>query len=106
MSAQVIRLRLITADGRVRTLDAEHEPEVFRCARTALGTLGVLSTVTLRCVPQFNLRVSTRSAPLDTVLGRVHRVGRRGRPRRVLLAALAGHGRSAGDAGHRRPAHP
>ncbi|TDC84973.1 FAD-binding protein [Micromonospora sp. KC606] len=68
LSAQVIRLRLVTADGRVRTLDADHEPEVFRCARTALGTLGVLSTVTLRCVPQFNLRVSTRSEPLDTVL--------------------------------------
>ena len=68
-SAQVIRLRLITADGRVRTLDAEHEPELFRCARTALGTLaGAEAPSTLRCVPQFNLRVSTRSAPLDTVL--------------------------------------
>ncbi|GGM15095.1 D-arabinono-1,4-lactone oxidase [Micromonospora yangpuensis] len=68
LSAQVVRLRLVTADGRVRTLDADREPEVFRCARTALGTLGVLSTVTLRCVPQFNLRVSYRTEPLDTVL--------------------------------------
>ncbi|MFI5494172.1 D-arabinono-1,4-lactone oxidase [Actinoplanes sp. NPDC051859] len=68
LSSQIIRLRLITAAGAVRTLDAESSPDEFRCARTALGTLGILSTVTLRCVPQFRLRVSQRTEPLDAVL--------------------------------------
>ena len=68
LSAQVTRLRLVTASGAVRTLDAAGDPDVFRCARTALGTLGVLSTVTLRCVPQFRLRVSGRTERLDAVL--------------------------------------
>lgn len=67
-AGQLVRMRLVTADGSVRVLDADAEPELFRCARTALGTLGVISTVTLRCVPQFNLRVTQRGDRLDAVL--------------------------------------
>jgi len=68
LSSLVTRLRLVTADGTVRTLDPATDPDTFRCARTSLGALGVLSTLTLRCVPQFNLRVHTRTEPVEVVL--------------------------------------
>ncbi|MWK35651.1 hypothetical protein GEV43_17450 [Actinomadura sp. J1-007] len=42
----------------------------MRAARTSLGTLGVISTVTLRCVPRFNLRSVPGAERLDGILDR------------------------------------
>lgn len=70
LSGDVTALRLVTADGRVRELDRWNDSEVFRCARTALGALGVVSTVTLRCVPAFNLRVVGGTTGLEALLER------------------------------------
>jgi FAD-linked oxidoreductase len=67
-AGQVAALRLVTADGSVRAIDPDTEPTLFRAARTSLGALGIISAVTLRCVPAFNLRVVTRSKPLDALL--------------------------------------
>ncbi|MGW2254622.1 D-arabinono-1,4-lactone oxidase [Kitasatospora sp. NPDC001660] len=67
-SGQVLGLTLVTADGEVRSCGPDHEPDLFRAAATALGALGVISTVTLRCVPKFNLRVVEGSEPVDGIL--------------------------------------
>ncbi len=48
-------LELVTADGEVLRCSATEEPEVFHCARVGLGALGVVTKVTLRCVPAFAL---------------------------------------------------
>jgi len=71
LAGLVSELRLVTADGRVRCYDTETEPELLRCARTALGSLGIITALTLRCVPKFNLRVTNRSEPLAALLERV-----------------------------------
>ncbi|OLF17238.1 D-arabinono-1,4-lactone oxidase [Actinophytocola xanthii] len=63
-----VGLRLVTADGAVRDCDERRDPELFRCARTSLGALGVVTRVTLRCEPAFRLRVVGGSRPLDDVL--------------------------------------
>ncbi|WP_328395230.1 FAD-binding protein [Streptomyces sp. NBC_00390] len=70
LSGQVTRVRLATADGEVRDIGPGDDPDLWASVRTALGTLGVLTTVTLRCVPQFNLRHQLRSEPLDALLER------------------------------------
>ncbi|MBV7696596.1 FAD-binding protein [Streptomyces sp. TRM70350] len=70
LSGQVARVRLVTADGAVRDIGPDGDPDLWGAVRTALGTLGVLSTVTLRCVPQFNLRLRLSDEPLDALLER------------------------------------
>ncbi|MDJ1132747.1 D-arabinono-1,4-lactone oxidase [Streptomyces iconiensis] len=70
LSGAVTRVRLVTAEGEIRDLGPEADPDLWGAVRTALGTLGVLSTVTLRCVPQFNLRLRLGSEPLDALLER------------------------------------
>jgi L-gulonolactone oxidase len=55
LATQVIGLRLVAGDGSVIECSADVEPEVFHAARVGLGALGVISTVTLRCPPAFNL---------------------------------------------------
>jgi L-gulono-1,4-lactone dehydrogenase len=69
-SSQVVRVRLVTADGRIRDIGPADDPDVWCAVRTGLGSLGVLTAVTLRCVPQFNLRLRQRSEPLDALLRR------------------------------------
>jgi L-gulonolactone oxidase len=68
LAAQIVAMRLVVADGSVIECDAEHEAEVFHCARVGLGALGIVSTVTLQLVPAFNLRVVNEPVRVDTVL--------------------------------------
>jgi L-gulonolactone oxidase len=70
LATQVEALEIALADGSVRRCDAEQNPELFQAARVGLGALGVITSVTLRCVPAFGLAADERSAPLDSVLER------------------------------------
>ena len=71
IATQVTGLRLITGDGSIIECSAEKEPEVFSAARVGLGALGIISTVTLRCVKAFNLRVLEMPERVDQVLERL-----------------------------------
>src|SRR4051794_21607082 len=70
LSAQVAALRLVTASGDVASCSADEDPELFRAARVGIGALGVVSAVTLRCVPAYTLRRTDGQRPLDEVLSR------------------------------------
>ena len=68
LAAQVRRLVIITADGsRLRCSATEH-PDIYAAARVGLGALGVISEVTLQCVPSFELHAAEGPALLDEVL--------------------------------------
>ncbi len=68
ISSQVEAVELVLADGSVRELSADTDPELLRAARVALGALGAISAVTLRCVPAFTLRRLDTRRPLEEVL--------------------------------------
>jgi L-gulonolactone oxidase len=68
LSAQVRALRIVTAGGEVVTASADADPDLFRAARVALGSLGVISTVTLQCVPTYTLRRIDEPLPLRDTL--------------------------------------
>jgi len=70
LSAQVVELALVLADGSTLECSAQRDREVFRAARVGLGSLGVISEVTLRCVPSFTLRGVDAPAPLAETLER------------------------------------
>ena len=60
ISSQVVALELVLADGSVRELTAEADPELLRAARVSIGALGAICSITLRCLPAFTLlRVDT-----------------------------------------------
>ena len=70
LATQVEELQLLLADGSTRTCSARQEPELFDAARVGLGALGVITTVTLRCVRAFALAADEHPEPLDGVLER------------------------------------
>ena len=68
ISAQVEGVELVLADGTVRHLSAATDPELLRAARVGVGALGVITAVTLRCVPAFNLLRVDSAHPREEVL--------------------------------------
>lgn len=68
LATQVLALELVLADGSVVQASTTEEPELFDAARLGLGALGLISTVTLQCVPAFDLHAVEDRADLDTVL--------------------------------------
>jgi FAD/FMN-containing dehydrogenase len=68
LATQVEALDLVLADGSLVTCSAVSRPELFAAARIGLGALGVITSVTLRCLPSFTLVADERPVPVDEVL--------------------------------------
>ena len=65
---QVVALRVVLADSTIVECSANLNAELFSCARVGLGAIGLISTVTLKVVPAFNLAVIEEPMRLDEVL--------------------------------------
>jgi L-gulono-1,4-lactone dehydrogenase len=61
-------LEMVTADGELLRCSADEEPEVFHCARVGLGALGIVTRLTLQCVPAFRLHALEQPAAFDDVM--------------------------------------
>lgn len=68
IATQVRALELVTGDGSVVECSPEENPDIFEHARVGLGALGIITAVTLQCVPSFALRAVESHAPLDAAL--------------------------------------
>jgi L-gulonolactone oxidase len=68
LASTIVGLRLITGHGEVVECSQTCEPETFAAARVGVGALGCVSTVTIQCVPAFNLHAVERAEPVDEVL--------------------------------------
>jgi FAD-linked oxidoreductase len=68
LATQVEALDLVLADGSLVTCSASAWPEMFAAARVGLGALGVITAVTLRCVPSFMLAADERPMPVEQVI--------------------------------------
>lgn len=68
LATQVVALDLVLADGTAVHCSADEHPDLFAAARVGLGALGVVTHLTLQCVPAFALHAVERPEPLDDVL--------------------------------------
>jgi L-gulonolactone oxidase len=68
LAAQVSALDLVTADGDVVSWTDEESGDLLEAARVSLGSLGVITRVTLQAVPAFALHAIEAPAPLEEVL--------------------------------------
>lgn len=68
ISTQIRAMEIVLADGSVVHCSPEERPELFAAARVGLGALGVVTTVTLQCVPAFALHAVDEPMPLDRAL--------------------------------------
>ena len=76
LATQVRAVRVVGPDGAVHSASQDAPPgsperELFEVARLGLGTVGILTAVTLEAVPAFLLRATEEPWPLDRVLDRL-----------------------------------
>lgn len=71
LSAQVVGMRLVPGDGSALEID---DADTLRAARVGLGCLGVVTEVTLQCVPLFTLRRVDEPRPLESVISSLDRL--------------------------------
>ncbi|MEH3032600.1 MAG: FAD-binding protein [Aeromicrobium erythreum] len=69
IAAAVVAVQLVLADGSVVEVDEQHP--WFGAVRVSLGALGVITEVTLQCVPAFLLHAREEPMPLPEVLDRL-----------------------------------
>jgi L-gulono-1,4-lactone dehydrogenase len=70
IATAIEELEIVLADGSTVSCSARQRPDLFAAARVSVGALGVISTVTLSCVPAFDLAADERPMPLGEVLAR------------------------------------
>ncbi len=75
LSDYVEAVRILRADGTSRDID--RSDAVFPAAVVSLGLLGIISTVTLRCVPAFALQARASVRKAADVLADFDRINRR-----------------------------
>ncbi|MFQ5557458.1 MAG: D-arabinono-1,4-lactone oxidase, partial [Acidimicrobiales bacterium] len=73
IAASVEGFRLVTADGTVLACHSGADPgslehDCWRLGRVSLGSLGILSEITLQCVPAFNLHAVEKATGVDALI--------------------------------------
>ncbi len=71
ISTQVIALRWINGKGEMVECSAEKNHSLFKAAQVSLGLLGILTEVTLQCVPAYKLLVQNRKESIEKLLPEV-----------------------------------
>lgn len=69
ISKAVVAVQLVTASGEVLEIDEQHE--WFGASRVTLGALGIVTEVTLQCVPAFLLHAREEPMALPDVLDQI-----------------------------------
>ena len=70
LSSRIIGLRIVAGDGSVVEATPERNADVLDVARVGVGSLGVLSVVTIQCVRAFHLHALEQAERVDAVLER------------------------------------
>lgn len=73
LATQIHELRLLTAGGEFLTCSADETERHFRAAQVSLGSLGVVTELTLDLVPAYDLCLRRRRLPLETALDAIDR---------------------------------
>lgn len=71
LSACVVGFRLVTADGEVIQASRKENPDVFNAGRVSMGSLGIMSEITMQCRPAYVLEETGGAMPIEDVLSRV-----------------------------------
>lgn len=67
VSAQIMAAQLVTADGEIIEVD-ESDMQTLKALRVSLGSLGIITQLTLQCVPAFRLDRLDTPHPLEETL--------------------------------------
>ena len=68
LSTTIVAMDIVDGRGRLVHCDEHERPDRLRVARAGIGALGIVTRMTLQCVPAFDLHASETVEPLDGLL--------------------------------------
>lgn len=68
IATTIVAIELVDGEGNVVWCDEHERTDLWRVARVGIGSLGVVTAVTIQCVPAFNLHAHETVEPLDDLL--------------------------------------
>lgn len=68
LATAVIGMEIVTGSGERIWCDGDQRPDLLRVARVGVGAVGIVTKVTLQCVPAFDLHAVETIEVLDEVL--------------------------------------
>src|SRR3712207_3511071 len=71
LHTQIVGMKLVTGSGQELNISESGDPELMAAARVGLGALGIITQVTIQCVPYYNLERKAQPFPFDEVLDRI-----------------------------------
>ena len=71
LAAAVRGVRIVLADGTVVDCDAQRDPDLFEAAKVGLGALGIITELTIQCVPAFLLNAREEPSTLSATVARL-----------------------------------
>lgn len=69
---QLVGFRMVTAAGEIRDVTRDSDPDLFAAGQVSLGTLGVMTQVTLRMAPRFALNRKVFLVPTEEAIDTMH----------------------------------
>lgn len=71
IATQVIGLRLVTASGEILDCSETENADIFKAAQVSMGMLGIITQVTLQCIPAYTLDYKWFTSDLNDVLAQL-----------------------------------
>ncbi|TDQ28656.1 D-arabinono-1,4-lactone oxidase [Tenacibaculum caenipelagi] len=68
ISNQVIGLKFVNGKGEIIECSTTKNTELFKAAQVSLGCLGIITEITLQCVPTYKLKLQNKKEKLSDVL--------------------------------------
>ncbi len=68
ISNQIIAMKFINGKGDIIECSETKNTELFKAAQVSLGCLGIITEITLQCVPTYKLKLQNKKENIDDVL--------------------------------------
>lgn len=92
LHADVVGLRIVTPGGKVVELREDRDRDLMAAARVSLGSLGIVSQVTLRVVPAYNLHRKVWLRPIEELLTQAPQLAQQHRNFELYYLPFTGYG--------------
>jgi len=69
ISTQVTAIRFINGKGEIVECSETNNQSLFKAAQVSLGVLGVITHITLQCIPAYKLALQNKKETIEAVLG-------------------------------------
>lgn len=71
ISTQIVSIKLVNGKGEIIECSSNQNLDLFKAAQVSLGVLGIITEVTLQCVPSYKLLINNKKEIIGDILNSI-----------------------------------